>query len=446
MHDYTNDIKRYLSGGMTAAESHALEKRALSDPFLADALEGALSMNADDYATDVTNLQKQISGSVNASSLKTPINVWQWSLRVAAAITILVLSTFVVWKYITVQQKPEQLALEEKPNEIETPAQVITIDTVKTEAALSTQKSAQTNDRKVTRTTTPVATTQPNMGAMPALADAASVAPEERKIAEATGAEVTQYESKAAKIALTEEVAAPAMVADDEKSKVTAPKVIESESKREERVKKSTDKTVAGSPLSNLIQGKVISAEDGTALPGVNVVIKGTAIGTVTDANGNYQLPQIDSNQQLVYSFIGLQSKEVSTSNQTEVNVQMALDMAQLSEVVVTGNGINQSNAKPTQELARPETGTRTFNQYLQKNRRYPQEAIDKKITGNVVIEFFVEADGTLTNFNIVKGIGGGCDEELIRLIKEGPKWQPSTNNGVPIRDQARVQLRFKLP
>src|SRR5688572_25607495 len=83
------------------------------------------------------------------------------------------------------------------------------------------------------------------------------------------------------------------------------------------------------------VTGKVTSAEDGSPLPGVNVVIKGSAIGTVTDVNGAYNLA-VPPESTLVFSFIGLTSVEVPVGERTIVDVQMAQDVKQLGEVVVT--------------------------------------------------------------------------------------------------------------
>jgi TonB-linked SusC/RagA family outer membrane protein len=88
------------------------------------------------------------------------------------------------------------------------------------------------------------------------------------------------------------------------------------------------------------ITGKVTSSEDGSALPGVNVVLKGTSTGTVTDAEGNYRLTGIPaSGGTLVFSFIGLQTQEVSIGERSVVDVSMVSDVTQLSEVVVTALG-----------------------------------------------------------------------------------------------------------
>lgn len=82
-----------------------------------------------------------------------------------------------------------------------------------------------------------------------------------------------------------------------------------------------------------------IKASDGSALPGVNVVIKGSTIGTVTDANGNYNI-EADKSDILVYSFIGLVTTEAKVTKKNVMDVIMEEDVTQLSEVVVTGYGV----------------------------------------------------------------------------------------------------------
>lgn len=89
-----------------------------------------------------------------------------------------------------------------------------------------------------------------------------------------------------------------------------------------------------------VVSGKVTSQEDGSALPGVNVVLKGTTNGTVTDADGNYKLTVPSSGGSLVFSFIGLQTSEVEIGQRSVIDVALGLDVQQLSEVVVTGQGI----------------------------------------------------------------------------------------------------------
>jgi hypothetical protein len=88
------------------------------------------------------------------------------------------------------------------------------------------------------------------------------------------------------------------------------------------------------------VRGVVLNQEDGQPVPGVNVVVKGTTIGTVTDATGRYNLTLPNDASTLVFSFIGLQAQEVAVT-QPEVNVSLQADYTQLNEVVVTGYGGN---------------------------------------------------------------------------------------------------------
>jgi hypothetical protein len=87
------------------------------------------------------------------------------------------------------------------------------------------------------------------------------------------------------------------------------------------------------------ISGKVTSPEDGAPLPGVNVLVKGTTTGTVSDNDGNYSITLPAGKSTLVFSFIGYNTIEVEVGERTMVDVQLATDATQLSEVIVVGYG-----------------------------------------------------------------------------------------------------------
>jgi TonB-linked SusC/RagA family outer membrane protein len=89
------------------------------------------------------------------------------------------------------------------------------------------------------------------------------------------------------------------------------------------------------------VSGKVIAA-DGTGIPGVNVILKGTTKGANTDAEGNFKINAPEGNATLVFSFIGFISQEVAIGNQSEINVTLAEDAKQLNEVVITALGIRK--------------------------------------------------------------------------------------------------------
>ena len=96
------------------------------------------------------------------------------------------------------------------------------------------------------------------------------------------------------------------------------------------------------------VTGRVTATEDGSALPGVNVVLKGTINGTVTDADGKYSLTVPTQGGILVFSFIGLTTQEIEIGDRSVVDLTMTQDARQLAEVVVTAQGIEKSKNELT--------------------------------------------------------------------------------------------------
>lgn len=87
------------------------------------------------------------------------------------------------------------------------------------------------------------------------------------------------------------------------------------------------------------VSGKVTSSEDTEGLPGVSVILKGTTQGTTTDLNGEYEIDLPEGPATLVFSFIGFVSQEIAVENRSQINLELALDMQDLGEVVVVGYG-----------------------------------------------------------------------------------------------------------
>ena len=89
--------------------------------------------------------------------------------------------------------------------------------------------------------------------------------------------------------------------------------------------------------------------------------------------------------------------------------------------------------------------GIDAFYTYLQANIHYPEQAIQDGVQGKVYVTFIVEKDGSLTDVKVMRGIGDGCDEEAVRVIKASPKWNPGKQNGVVVRQQYTVPIDFEL-
>ena len=82
---------------------------------------------------------------------------------------------------------------------------------------------------------------------------------------------------------------------------------------------------------------------------------------------------------------------------------------------------------------------------YIQQNIKYPVEACEDKIQGRVFVNFIVEPDGSLSDIFVIRGIGGGCDEEAMRIIQNMPKWKPGKLNGEIVRCSCTVPVVFEL-
>jgi periplasmic protein TonB len=90
-------------------------------------------------------------------------------------------------------------------------------------------------------------------------------------------------------------------------------------------------------------------------------------------------------------------------------------------------------------------SGERELLEYLQKNIKYPAIARENGIQGTVVVQFVVDKDGSITIPEVVRGIGGGCDEEALRVVREMPKWQPGKQQGRPVKVKFTLPVRFRL-
>ena len=89
--------------------------------------------------------------------------------------------------------------------------------------------------------------------------------------------------------------------------------------------------------------------------------------------------------------------------------------------------------------------GEAKLMEYVAKNIKYPQIARETGIQGRVFVGFVVEPDGSISNVKLLRGIGGGCDEEAMRVIKSLPKWKPGKQRGKAVRVSYQIPVFFKL-
>ena len=89
--------------------------------------------------------------------------------------------------------------------------------------------------------------------------------------------------------------------------------------------------------------------------------------------------------------------------------------------------------------------GEEKMLEYIQRNTKYPAVARENNITGRVYVSFVVDKDGKINNVKVLRGIGGGCDEEAIRVVKSMPDWKAGKQNGRAVQVQFNLPVNFTL-
>lgn len=174
-----------------------------------------------------------------------------------------------------------------------------------------------------------------------------------------------------------------------------------------------------------IVSGKVSSSEDGSNLPGVNVVLKGTTNGTVTDSEGRYSVSISGADPILVFSFIGLTTQEVAVGQRSVVDVELAQDVKQLTEVVVTSLGMEREKKSLGYSVA-----TVSGDNIAQRSEPDPLRALQGKMPG-VNITGGGGAPGQSTKINI-RGMSSFTGNTQPLFVVDGIPFDNSVNGGDP--------------
>jgi protein TonB len=139
--------------------------------------------------------------------------------------------------------------------------------------------------------------------------------------------------------------------------------------------------------------------------------------------------------------------EEIEEEIAIDLDIEMTED--QVIEEIVAFEAPEEEVAETihhiVEEMPAPVGGLAAFYKYLSKNLQYPAQARRMGIEGRVYMLFVVEKDGSLTDITVQKGIGAGCDEESIRVLKNAPKWNAGKQRGRPVRVRYSFPIIFKL-
>ena len=229
------------------------------------------------------------------------------------------------------------------------------------------------------------------------------------------------------------------------------------------------------------VHGRVIDAKTKKQVPNVAVLIKEKSIGVFADESGQYIIKgQPEGIYTLIALAVGYKSAEKSVSiapdKNVEVNFELEENVVSLNEVTVSSDTkVAEVNAKAAaakvQEAANAQAAAEAkvaedgdmpyvkvekmptfmggdlnvFRNWVQSKIQYPKEAMDKGIKGRVVCSFVVEKDGSLTEFDVLQSPDKSLADEVVRILKTSPKWEPGEQRGEKVRVKYTVPIVFSI-
>lgn len=345
------DIERYYNGEMPATERHALEKAALDDPFLADALEGYAftSTPVSDINRLKGKLDKKRPGKVVPFTRK-----YNW-LQIAALLVVLIgagwfFSTFNFFnkKEMAVTTSAKQKQEESVANQVADSANRLITD------------SQQNNTRQTEAFQNEIASTK-----------------------------ASEKVHKHIRTAHKQQV-----------NEITT----------------NTEANTQTEALSFAPQAANKNSETFLKMDSESKNKNAAAFNSRMLNNDSMSVANVDA---------ASQAKKVNDT--VHLNVVMQPSKEDLNEVVVVGFGAKKSaTPKPNAkfEELEPAEGWNNFNDYILQNLKEPEEIKDKIVSGDVELSFDINEKGEAVNIIVERSLCNKCDEEAVRLLKEGPKWK----------------------
>ena len=162
--------------------------------------------------------------------------------------------------------------------------------------------------------------------------------------------------------------------------------------------------------------------------------------------------PDVVQQQRFVAPVVTSDSVETTMATQDDLSAKPNVEAPaeEIIEVVETKTQVIEQEAPKeiftvVEEQPSYPGGDDARVKFLQANIKYPEEAKELGTQGKVFVTFVVEVDGSITDVKVLRGIGAGCDEEAIRVVKSMPKWVPGKQRGVPVRVQFNLPIKFTL-
>ncbi len=433
-------IKRYRADEMTPEERNAFEKELQKDSFLAEAFEGMEQLPPEEIAQHIRELSSQVSSPKKNNKFR---------FTAAAASVLILVSIGILWFQIQKENSVPKVTQAEKiksPSEVQEkepitvqpePVRVVTKTDLKKlqplQAKVETKKALETTElAEMSPKILPIEKKEPEVAA---------------NVQEETETELELAEALTGKV--------QGIMVDSKDLQLTKSATNQAKPDGNIRIrgyaKLDSDKTIV---TTKTLRGKIISAADKMPLPGVTLAEKGSSNGAITDVEGNFELPLIDSNSTIVVSFIGMESKEISPADSTTAIIELEPDQLALDEVVVVGYGVQKKESvigsktlvetenQLRLEQAAPLGGYKELREYLGKNALLPDDYPKKKEV--VRLKISLDAQGKIQGFQNLNDAPEALFEKVKSLILKGPKWQPALNDKQPTKSFVKLRVVFQ--
>ncbi|KPL25957.1 MAG: hypothetical protein AMS23_03895 [Bacteroides sp. SM1_62] len=451
------DFLRYSQDQMSEEERNAFERSLQQDPFAAEALEGLSSITPKEARADLARLQEKLHRRTIQHTKTTRKTRAMW-YRIAAAVTVLLVVTTVLFTLFNDRMGQLDRKVAESPAaEKEEPATVSPVEIIQAETSdeITPMQSKVVDERAET----------------PGKKEAIQFKSEEAVTETEIKAEIIEEEPAREELAdIQMEEAADvreaelAVVGEVHVDQVTAPAVaMERQATAKSRKRETPELSQMAGAVGReqrTLSGMVISSEDERPIPGVIIAVKGSNTGTVTDMEGKFQISvEDDSMNTLIAHFIGMEPKEIPVEDEDELMITLEPDAISLEEVVIIGTGPSkiaqpagytvkvaadaEEYIEKNYRSATPVGGEKEFNQYVKNNMRFPEHG-DVLTRAVVVLSFMVGYDGRPAQVFVLKSPGKAFSDEAIRLLMDGPDWQPAGAEGIQIDQATRIQIVFK--
>ena len=429
------DIQKYLEGTMPPAEMHALEKAALDDPFLAEAIEGYEVMKESDLTAPLAELRNKFNEQHGSKlvALKPTKAFRMWK----AAAAIFIICSGISLTYLLTnrsQRRDESIAV--LPGSSDSMSRSLNKTTQpEHDSAVSNQYDIALEKETQEITLNPQEPTP--------LQDSAFM-----------------YRPSPSSTKSPEAIAGGGYIPDSQNTQQditmvnTAPGTEQNRLERAEPLNNVTAKAQATeskisddkySSVTHTFRAQVVRP-DNTPIPFANVGINGKKITTYADVNGYFNVDSPDSLLTVQVESLGYNPRSFILQAQAEKNKIV------LTEDDVTANAKTisrrsyalaksrrpQAVLKDTLMDAEPEDGWNNYNNYF-NNSLSLSDKIPKKTKGDFEVSFEVQDNGTITNLKVDKDLCEDCDKELLRIIQEGPKWKVKKGK----KGAAKLQVRL---